>query len=534
MLRSLYNGVSGIKTQSSGMDVWSNNISNINNAGFKANLPEFKSILYQSAVTAGNWTTTDQVGLGATLQTTAIDMSDGAYQATDNRFDMAIHGDGFFAVKTLYGATQYTRTGSFDIDAAGNLVDNSGNFVQGTMNTLVSATPSAQAIKEFGQSDSGAIDAYTITNMNAISLAGENAQTNIKLPKFLYQAAEPTTRVNIQGNLNSSKITKSVDTELPNPSYTSTIDAANKTISLSGNITGTPGLTNYKKGDLVVVRVQDGDGKFVDISAQVDENGGWQIDNYATTYMDQATITTSAKVTTNQETPNTQKMTTEIFAADGTKNYITINFTKQIPQANDATTWDAVATLTDAGGNVLDTKNGTLVFGPNARLISTTLNSVGAVALNFGGDGDPLVYSGLRSAANTAEMNTTKNGFAEGILKSYDVDNNGNIIATMTNSNMFSVAKVALYHFQNDQGLERVGDNNFVKTSNSGEPFFYRNDLGEVIYGSKITSNFLEMSNVDLGQALTEVIVIQKAYEASSKSITTSDEMLQTAIQMKK
>ena len=66
------------------------------------------------------------------------------------------------------------------------------------------------------------------------------------------------------------------------------------------------------------------------------------------------------------------------------------------------------------------------------------------------------------------------------------------------------------------------------------EPFFYKNKAGETVYGAQILANKLEMSNVDLGQALSEVIVTQKAYEASAKSITTSDEMIQTAIQMKK
>jgi flagellar hook protein len=96
------------------------------------------------------------------------------------------------------------------------------------------------------------------------------------------------------------------------------------------------------------------------------------------------------------------------------------------------------------------------------------------------------------------------------------------------------VAKVALYHFINDQGVAKVGDNLYEATANSGEPFFYKNKAGETVYGAQILANKLEMSNVDLGQALSEVIVTQKAYEASAKSITTSDEMIQTAIQMKK
>ncbi|MEH1009787.1 flagellar hook-basal body complex protein [Campylobacter concisus] len=123
MMRGFYNGVSGIKTQSFGMDVWSNNISNINNVGFKASIPEFKILINQNLVSAGSGPTSDQVGLGATKQTTALDMSNGSFQSTDNNFDLAIGGDGFFGVVDKTGKNYYTRTGTFDIDAAGNLVD---------------------------------------------------------------------------------------------------------------------------------------------------------------------------------------------------------------------------------------------------------------------------------------------------------------------------------------------------------------------------------------------------------------------------
>jgi len=136
MMRGFYNGVSGIKTQSFGMDVWSNNISNINNVGFKASIPEFKNLINQNLVSAGSGPTSDQVGLGATKQTTALDMSNGSFQSTDNNFDLAIGGDGFFGVVDKTGKNYYTRTGTFDIDAAGNLVDTRGNLLLGTLAQL--------------------------------------------------------------------------------------------------------------------------------------------------------------------------------------------------------------------------------------------------------------------------------------------------------------------------------------------------------------------------------------------------------------
>ena len=160
---------------------------------------------------------------------------------------------------------------------------------------------------------------------------------------------------------------------------------------------------------------------------------------------------------------------------------------------------------------------------------------MGGVELNFGGSGDPLVYDGMTSAANSDKnIAITKNGYPEGSLKTYQMDDAGNIQAIFDNTRMYPIAKVALYHFQNDQGVAKIGDNLYEATANSGKAFFYKNARGEVFYNSQIKSNRLEMSNVDLAQALTEIIVVQKAYDASSKSITTSDQMVQTAIQMKR
>ena len=99
---------------------------------------------------------------------------------------------------------------------------------------------------------------------------------------------------------------------------------------------------------------------------------------------------------------------------------------------------------------------------------------------------------------------------------------------------MATVAKVALYHFQNNQGLNKASENTYQASANSGEPIFYTNANGEVIYGATIRNHMLEMSNVDLGVSLTDMIVMQKMFDASSKSITTADEMIKNAINLKR
>ena len=104
--------------------------------------------------------------------------------------------------------------------------------------------------------------------------------------------------------------------------------------------------------------------------------------------MDFANLEVNAEVTSLVEVPNKEKLTSDIYNADGTKSLVTINLTKQIPQAGDQTIWDAVATITDASGAVQNTAMGSLTFNGSGRLVANTLTSVGGVNLNFEGDGD--------------------------------------------------------------------------------------------------------------------------------------------------
>ena len=114
------------------------------------------------------------------------------------------------------------------------------------------------------------------------------------------------------------------------------------------------------------------------------------------------------------------------------------------------------------------------------------------------------------------------------------MDSSGNIIANFDNGKSSTIAKVAVYHFQNDQGLTSASSNLFEQSSNSGQAIFYTDKNGNAFNGSTIFNHRLEGSNVSFATALTELIVVQKAFSASSKGITTSDELLQNAINMKK
>ena len=543
MVRSLYNGVSGVRTQGFSMDVWANNIANINNVGFTASIPEFKSIFYQTSFAAGNNPTQDQVGLGATGMTTALSFyKQGPFMKTDNVLDMAIGGKGFFGV-TNGSSTYYTRAGSFGVDKERYLVTNQGNYVLGTQNALTQVAPSQGAIEAFGRVNGRAAvtQAYTLgADTIDLDVGDIGSQGKIRLPEFLYLPTKPTSKVTFKGNLDSSFKTEPTTLPVDAATYTSNIDNASRTINLRGRVTPDGTITHPRKGDLVTVTATDANGKTAEFSAPIDENGNWSISRSFERDFDLTTAPNlTAKINTTKEAANREKFVTELLNADGTKNKLELTLTKRVPQGANGTVWEAAATVKDANGTIISNTNGELNFDHEGRLVSSTLgalnNNGSQVELDFG---TPVaagqIYSGVTSTSQAKSISVAQDGVREGILKDYYTNDSGNILAKFTNGEVRSVGKVALYHFQNEQGLAKMGDNVYSQSANSGAAFFYKDAGGKSIYGAKLASSTLEQSNVDLAQALTEVIVTQKAYDANAKSITTSNEMLQRAIELKR
>ncbi len=137
MVKSLYSGVSGLKTHQQRMDVIGNNIANVNTVGNKADVVTFSTVYFQTkrSPSAANATlggvNPRQVGYGVKMNTTTANMTQSGYTQSDNKFDMAINGNGFFQVMDGSGNIFYTRAGIFDIDDAGYLVNADGYHVLG-------------------------------------------------------------------------------------------------------------------------------------------------------------------------------------------------------------------------------------------------------------------------------------------------------------------------------------------------------------------------------------------------------------------
>ncbi|HDZ4665849.1 TPA: flagellar hook protein FlgE [Campylobacter jejuni] len=237
----------------------------------------------------------------------------------------------------------------------------------------------------------------------------------------------------------------------------------------------------------------------------------------------------------------------EIFDSLGSKHTIEVQFVKQSTTQDGGNEWQMIIRVPEPA------EINTTGEGPNNIIVGTArFNNDGSLAnyspktinfspnngaapnqqikLSFGtsGSNDGLVSS---NSASTLTGQAT-DGYTSGNLKpdAIRVDDKGNILGEFTNGKTFAVAKMAMASVANNSGLEEIGGNLFKVTANSGAIV-----VGEAGTGGRgeMKTSALEMSNVDLSRSLTELIIIQRGYQANSKTISTSDQMLQTLIQLK-
>ena len=228
-----------------------------------------------------------------------------------------------------------------------------------------------------------------------------------------------------------------------------------------------------------------------------------------------------------------QAMSSSIVLVDGEKRTLKLLFTQSEDQPTEGIDWDMTATIESLDGETIySTEEGKVLFSSSGALLENTLTSIdnngSPIAINLG-----TGYDGLISVSQEAISSySVNNGVDRGELIGYDINLNGQVTASFTNGRSSAVASIALYHFQNDQGLDRYSGTHFAQSANSGEAIFYKDADGNTILGSTILNHKLENSNVSMEVGMTELIILQRAYSANSKSVTTGDELIKKALDM--
>lgn len=190
-MRALHTSATGMAAQESNVNTISNNIANVNTTGFKKSRTEFDDLLYETVQEAGARSSANseynvglQVGSGAKVSATRKVHSQGAPQMTNNPYDLMINGEGFFAINAPSGELKFTRDGSFNVDAQGNMVTRAGHKVF----PGIVVPPN---IMKINISEDGVVDAYTRDSVDPITLG--------KIPIFTF--VNPTGLRSDGGNL---------------------------------------------------------------------------------------------------------------------------------------------------------------------------------------------------------------------------------------------------------------------------------------------------------------------------------------------
>lgn len=231
----------------------------------------------------------------------------------------------------------------------------------------------------------------------------------------------------------------------------------------------------------------------------------------------------------------TRTMSAKAISPNGDRNVVQLTFTQSDVQPATGISWDVTATVTSLDGETIyDTQSGQVTFANTGLLETNTLptldNDGASITVDLG-----TSFGGIISSSGPSiSASSQSDGIEKGVLTKYGINSEGIMIADFSNGKQSAIGRVAVFHFQNDQGLNREGGTYYTQSSDSGKPLFWNDVDGNPTNGSAIKSGYIESSNVRTDIGLTDMIITQRAYQASGKVITTVDEMIQKALSMRR
>lgn len=439
---ALFTGVSGLAAQSQALGIASNNIANVNTNGYKASQTQFSTLL-PSRTEAGS---VASGGVKATAQ--ALIQRQGLIQTSESDTDLALNGQGFFAVTDTLDLSpnktdlMYTRSGSFTQDADGFLKNAGGYYLQG-----------------WRLDDTGALPG----NRNSIEPINLNQLTG---------TASETTEINLRANLQASQA----------PFVGAYAPGVGATNMSSGAI------TPHFERTLEIFDTQGG-AQPVRLSFLKTAANTWQFEAHY------------------------EGLASNVTTATG------------IPFASGTITFDSDGTvLTPAVGTPpVAIENITIPWSAASGL------SAQSIAMSFGNVGEAKGLTQFDSASTL--LSSGVNGALFGGLLGIKVDETGVLKAMFDNGVERDVFQLPVAFFQNPNGLSAVNGNAFASTDLSGDVTLLEATVGGA---GSFSAAALEASTVNLAKEFTDLITVQRAYSASTKIITTADQMLDEMIRIKR
>ncbi|MCF6150343.1 MAG: flagellar hook-basal body complex protein [Candidatus Kuenenia sp.] len=519
---ALYAGVTGIRSHQNWMDVIGNNLSNINTYGYKSSRLLFSDLISQDKGNGG--VNPMQIGMGVKNGSISSLFSQGTLESTNNEFDFAIQGNGFFV---LNGGDKnfFTRVGTFATDANNLLVDSttgyrildsSGKTITIPYDSSVSATKTS-SITLTGTLESTPSDSSGEVLLLSSALTYNNgtvANTSTDLNDLDTNTTNYSTNdtITVSGTLPDG--TSFSDDFYYGTDGTTVNDFMNWLSNQSTTLNNTATVSLSSSGKIIVTSGTSGaDDLTVTISDSSTDTSTWtDYDFLASTY------TTS----------------TTIYDSQGTGHNVTLTFIKKSDGV-----WDMRASMSSKDGSITDSTISSVTFNDDGSLksagdttltfkfdgLSTSQNVV--FSLGTFGKSDGIYQSGKGSSVTASDQD----GSESGNFSSFSVDTDGTLYALYSNGTQKKIAQLQIALFGNQQGLRKTGDNLYEQTDASGEPLYTTGGTGSA---GEVYNGYLEASNVDMTSELTSLIMAQRGFQLNSRVITTADEVLGEAVNLKR
>ena len=469
-------GASGLAAEASALAAISNDIANVNTTGYKGT-----DVNFESLVTASNAGGTYSAG-GVTTATQQLISQQGSTTQTSSPTDLAITGQGMFVVSTQPTAVggnaqaEFTRAGSFTPDANGFLKNTAGLYLLGW------------PANSQGQVNTNNTSINALQPINVTSVGGQ---------------VSPTTAVSVNGNLNAQQAV-----------------SPQATAAAAGP--ATPGAYNALTNSMSAYDPTAGTGVQPDFTVPIpvsDSLGGsqtLQLDLLKSTtpnqwYAEIQAVPASAVVSGAGLAPGQVASGIVAFNPDGS-----LDMTK--------------TTLFGTPPNPTFSIGASAAAAPGAGGANWAASlGVAAQSVTFGIGGSTGSGSLTQAVSPSVVSSINTNGTPFGSLSAVSIGQNGVVTATFNNGTSRQLAQVAMATFPNVDGLTAVNGDAYLASQAAGDLSLKAAGTGGA---GTLSSSTLESSTVDLSTEFTNLIIAQQAYDASSKVITTADQMTQTLLQV--
>ncbi|GHG69172.1 flagellar hook protein FlgE [Alishewanella longhuensis] len=461
--------LSGLAAAQKDLDVTANNIANVNTTGFKESRAEFADVYATSIFSSGR----TKVGDGVTTSRVAQQFNQGSLQFTNNSLDLAITGEGFFALTPdrFSQDMTYTRAGAFKLDKDNFIVDNNGNYLQG----------------------------YSVD-----PVTGENQSVSLSTT----QPITIPTSAGAPRATNQIYLSMNVDSRTPGQDRSIDFIASDRS-----TYTHSTSVTVYDSlGEAHIVTTFFRKMEKVDAT---DPNETWT--EWETYVMFNSVGRDSQASSTPAPGDNVVFQGESIFFNANGNFMVPTGAPNEPPFANTTIGTPPRITLprnvlNDVGGDYLT----------NGAQFPTDL------LINFRDAAGVRVPTQFASSFDV--NNLSQDGATVGNLTGVDIDAFGKVLASYSNGDSAYLAQVAMVRFANTQGLKQVGNTSWKQSITSGEPISGQGNTGT--FGA-VNSSALEQSNVNLTTELVDLISAQRNFQANSRALEVNSSLQQTILQIR-